>query len=243
MLKFREILQNQSPFDPGAGARLPGLAPLGDAPVFWRDDCFAAQMGYRDWLVQNRPELVLAQKGASAAALAEMRAFTLSHLQGYTIGAGAREIERPDGKVISFNGDLADLARLVPDDICLLEKRGSAHVLSAASLCFPASWTLSEKIGRPLAALHHTVPEYSADLARRVQRIFDGLHPEKPVWRANHLDYADPDLFQPRREAEPRIGDHSGPFRRVERQILLKLPKTGALLFIIHTFVTRPTAD
>ena len=57
---------------------------------------------------------------------------------------------------------MGTLGHLVQEDLCLMEKRGEEHVLTAAVLCFPASWRLADKIGRPLEAIHVPVPEYDA---------------------------------------------------------------------------------
>jgi hypothetical protein len=136
---------------------------------------------------------------------------------------------------------LLTLGRLVQEDLCLLEARGAEHVLTGAVLCFPASWTLSQKIGRPLAGIHVPVAGYAGDLARRVQRLFDAIRPEQPLMRFNALLYADPTLHQPRREEEVRTRPPASEkvFLRSERQCLLRLPVTGAVLFSIHTFVVR----
>ena len=42
-------------------------------------------------------------------------------------------------------------------------------------------------------------------------------------------------------EADPRSGvsEGAGPYIRSERQTLCRLPKTGAVVFGIHTFVLR----
>jgi hypothetical protein len=132
----------------------------------------------------------------------------------------------------------------VQEDLCLLDKPAGAdeHVLTAAVLCFPAMWTLAEKIGRPLVAIHRPVPDYDAGLAARVQRLFDGLRPVEAggriLMRMNALDHPSPALFQTRREAEPREqGRGAGGFLRIERQCLRKLPRTGAVVFSIHTTV------
>ena len=78
-----------------------------------------------------------------------------------------------------------------------MEKQGPEHVLTGACLCFPASWALSEKLGRPLIGIHRTVPVYQEDLARRVQRMFDVIRVDQPLWRMNALVYANPALHQP----------------------------------------------
>jgi hypothetical protein len=135
---------------------------------------------------------------------------------------------------------LRTLGLLVQEDLCLMEKAegaGDEHVLTGAILCFPASWSLQEKLGRPLIGIHRPVPDYETEIARRVQRLFDAIRPEQPLWRMNSLVYRDPSLHQPRREADPRIDRRGGSFVRAERQTLIRLPKTRAVVFAIHTYV------
>lgn len=111
---------------------------------------------------------------------------------------------------------------------------------TGAVLCFPASWLLSEKSGRPLSAIHETVDEYDTGLARRVQRMFDGVQVGRPLWRMNQLWYADPELHQPRSDITPRAIENKpegASYYRSERQCILRLPQTQAVVFTIHTFV------
>jgi hypothetical protein len=130
-------------------------------------------------------------------------------------------------------------ALLVQEDLCILQKSGDEHVLTAAALCFPASWRLSEKYMRPLIGIHEPVDSYDDNIARRVQRMFDGIRPHRPLWRFNALWYDDPGLFQPRSALAPRdVTDaHTARFLRSERQSLSRLPETDAVVFSIHTFV------
>ncbi|WP_074219132.1 DUF3445 domain-containing protein [Rhodovulum sp. ES.010] len=133
---------------------------------------------------------------------------------------------------------LLTLGRLVQEDFCLMERRGGAHVLTGAILCFPASWMLAEKMGRLLDAIHGPVPHYDAALAARVNRLFAGLRPGRLLWRANAHFYADPALFQPRPESAPRAKVQGpAPWLRSERQVLARLPRTQAVVFSIHTYV------
>ena len=99
---------------------------------------------------------------------------------------------------------LLTLGRLFQEDFCILEQTGPEHALTAAILCFPASWTLSQKLGRPMTEIHIPVESYTPDIARRVQRLFDAIRPDQPLWRANSLIYDDPTLHQPRLEGERR---------------------------------------
>jgi hypothetical protein len=109
-------------------------------------------------------------------------------------------------------------------------------------LCFPNRWRLSDKLGRPMMAIHGPVPSYAERLGKPVDRFIGLLAPDRPVWRLNWSLTDDPTLFQPvghgRRETDPDITpENSGAriFLRVERQTLRRLPHTGAVLFTIRT--------
>ncbi|MDB2476176.1 DUF3445 domain-containing protein, partial [Paracoccaceae bacterium] len=56
--------------------------------------------------------------------------------------------------------------------------------------------------------------------------------------------YADPALFQPRSMYARRPGEkrHTARYLRSERQTLIRLAKTGAVVFGIHTFVVDTEA-
>ena len=144
---------------------------------------------------------------------------------------------------VALNGDpMPVAARLVQEDLCLHEKQDDEHVLTAGVMCFPASWTLAEKVGRPLTGVHGPVDEYDENLAKRVQRLFDGVKEKKPMWRANLLRYDDPTLHQPREEGNPRpVGTDQSPYERSERQTLFRLPVSRAVVFAIHTVVAKVT--
>ena len=220
--------------------RLPGMKPLEPSDWLRVDDAFAGQMARRDALLIECPEAVLQLDAAARPAADELLKAILTDLRGradYQFD-GAR-VKRPDSVEISLSGDpLFVIGRLCQADFCILEKRGAEHVLTGAVLCFPASWTLSEKFMRPLTAIHDPVPEYSEDIARRVQRLFDAVRVGRPMWRANALFYSDPELHQPRRMSDRRVKpEGAAPYIRSERQSILRLPKTEAVIFSIHTYV------
>lgn len=125
------------------------------------------------------------------------------------------------------------------EDLCILHKSGDEHVLTGAVLCFPASWMLAEKFMAPLIGIHAPVQGYDAGIAARVQRMFDGVQAGRPLWRFNALWYDDPALHQPR-SAHARREEteaETGSFLRSERQCILRLPQSRAVVFSIHTFV------
>jgi len=237
------ILQSCLPFAPWMDprtARLPGILPVEGAEWLVRDDAFAAQMGLRDQLIADRPQIVLGQTAAGQTAAEELYDIVLDLLAqtaGYTAGPGT--LRRPDGVTVPLDraNPLKTLGRLVQEDLCLMQRIGDEHVLTGACLCFPSSWSLSEKLGRPMTMIHRTVKPYDADMARRVQRMFDVIRVGHPLWRMNALVYVNPDLHQPGYEGAPRTERRGGQYLRAERQTMLRLPRTDAVLFAIHTYV------
>ncbi|GAB4261444.1 MAG: DUF3445 domain-containing protein [Pararhodobacter sp.] len=224
-------------------ARLPGIQPV--APGDWLrvDEAYAGQMAERARLIAARLDAVhalLPQAEAAAAELLEVVLTELPALGFVPEGAGWR---CPDGRLVSIDRavPLVTLGQLVQEDFCILQPGpDGTHVLTGAILCFPASWTLAEKLGRGMPGVHAPVAVYDATLAARVQRLLDAVRPEQPLWRANALDYVDPALFQPRSEADKRPPDtEARGYIRSERQCLARLPKTGAVVFSIHTYVVR----
>jgi hypothetical protein len=237
------ILQEHLPVAPwmdARTARLPGVMPVQGDDWLRVDEAFAGQMGERDRLIAERPVSVHALEDAGRAAADELLDVVLARLrgtQGYEVGAD--RVTRPDGVCVMLaRGEpLLTLGRLVQEDLCLLQKQGEEHVLTGAVLCFPASWTLAQKIGRPLRIIHAPVVPYTDDIARRVQRMFDAVRTGQPLVRMNALVYDDPTLHQPRLETERRPRPVKGLYMRSERQCLIRLPQTQAVVFAIHTYV------
>jgi hypothetical protein len=230
-------LQSRLPYDIDPAPGLPGTRPFDVADWLHRDEAFAGQMAERDRLIAERPEAVIALDPSARPAAMDL----LDLVMRTAYPNAGDSVTRPDGVVVPVDRTrpMHTLGRLVQEDLCLLEKRGEEHVLTGAVLCFPASWTLSEKFMRPLLRIHAPVESYDAGIARRVQRLFDGVRPGRPMWRFNALWYADPALHQPRSEADRRP-EREAPvhnYLRSERQCILRLPDTGAVVFSIHTYV------
>jgi hypothetical protein len=239
------ILHRRLPVAPWMEAhtlRLPGTGPIDPADWLQRDEVFAEQMAYRDRLIAERPEAVHALLPGAEAAAAELRDAVIAAVAGapgyMRTAAGMR---RPDGVEVPLDGPpLVVAGRLAQEDFCLLEKPEGAeeHVLTGAILCFPSNWTLEQKLGKGLARIHLPVEPYDENVARRVQRMFDMIRPEAPLMRANLLVYGAHDLHNPRREFERhRPAPGEARFVRVERQVLLRLPASRAVVFSIHTYL------
>ncbi len=224
-------------------ARLPGLQPA--APTDWlrRDEVFARQMALRDELIATRlKDIYATAPGAAQAERLLLDAVVETVLANPDYRRDGETIVRPDGVAVSLSAHapLVAAARLVQEDLLLLAPGAELHALVAGVACFPASWTLAEKIGRPLAAIHTPVALYDDGLARRVDRVIANLAPRRPVWRANALIYNTPELYHPRREADPRsYSPGGGAWVRIERQCLMRLADApdSPTVFTIHTYV------
>lgn len=223
-----------------ARARLPQVYPVGIDDWLRRDQAYAAQLALKARLIaERRADLIAVLPGALGPAQ-ELLGLVLQHLPEFRVQAD--RVQRPDGIWVDLDRDdpFLTLSRLVQEDFCIHQKQGAEHVLTAALLGFPAAWTLAEKIGHPLSRIHAPVGRYDPDIAARVQRMFDMITPGRVLWRANLLRYDSPALFQPHTEAAPRpVGQPSSPYLRSERQCILRLPVSGAVVFSIHTTMVR----
>ncbi len=231
------ILQRALPPEMARPKPLPGVAPCAVDDWLRVDETYAAQMGYRTALIRDRRDKVLWLDPAAAPAAEELLTTVLGILPQLGFTVGASDVVCPDQRRVPINRDdpLHTLGHLVQQDLCILEKRGEEHVLTGAVLCFPANWRLADKAGRGLVGIHDPVEDYVPDIARRVQRLFDGVQVGRPLWRSNRLTYADADLHQPYRKNRGQPEK----FLRAERQCILRLPETQAVIFAIHTFVVR----
>ena len=238
------VFQTRLPDDMRQPRALPGVQPA-RGPWLCVDEAYAGQMARREALLSARRDEVLWSRPEAFEPARELLDHVLDMLPGLGFSDVDGCVQCPDGRRVALRRDepLQTLGRLVQCDFCLLD-RGveGAHVLQGAVLCFPARWRLDEKAGRPLTAIHDPVAEYDDRIAVRVQRLFDGVRPDRPLWRFNRLWYDDPELFQPRSVHAPRrTGAEAGAraFLRSERQTILRLPRSSWVVFAIHTFVLR----
>lgn len=234
---MNDILQTSLPYDPKKQKPLPGISAFQIEDWLHVDEAFAGQMAERARLLADHRNSVLALDPGAFEAAQELLQMVLDLAYG-----GARiRVTRPDGVQVAIDHDdpLGTLGHLVQEDLCILQKSGNEHLLTGAVLCFPASWTLSEKFMRPLVGIHDTVAVYDDSIAKRVQRLFDGVQGGRPLWRFNALWYAEADLHQPKSIHDRRlpVDDATARYFRSERQCIFRLPKTRAVVFSIHTYV------
>ena len=141
---------------------------------------------------------------------------------------------------------LRQISALIPEDVLVLTAPDNTAVepdwvLTAASLCFPSHWRLSEKIGQSITAIHTPVPEFADTLARPVNRFFTTMQSGVLSQRLNWSVQTDDRLFAPTRPSPMEAIAHSAEewgtiiHVRIERQCFYKLPESGAVIFTIRT--------
>jgi hypothetical protein len=133
---------------------------------------------------------------------------------------------------------LAEAARLVQEDLVVMERTPRGWTLTAGAVCFPTHWNVGDKIGLPLAGIHGPVAHYERDLRARVDRFHDRMRADRPAWRRNWVVVPTTELHLSGRghhaPAVPIEPDGSPMWIRSERQTLRRLPRTDAIVFTIR---------
>jgi len=142
-----------------------------------------------------------------------------------------------------YHERLRGISAAVQDDLCIMQD----DKLVAASVCFPTSWTLDEKMGEDTVGVHKDISteKFQRGIAKKLAK----LEPGQIMCRANWFVYACPHLrhdFPNRLYERTTLEDRAGLdkhnagdllYVRSERQTVRRLPETGAILFTIRIYV------
>ncbi|RWD67116.1 MAG: DUF3445 domain-containing protein [Mesorhizobium sp.] len=246
-----------TPYDGSSKLFTIGLKPLEFDRWIETDEFLLPHLAEKRRLYAEIPEKVFVEEDGTRDAQREAMELLVAHLAANHPGIHHRN--GPDIEVTGFEGAVDTLAPalieaplvkaslLVQEDLILMRRGDDGWRLAAGSLCFPSSWSLREKFGKPLQQIHAPVPGFGpgtrpADL---INRMFDGLQGQA-VERFNWSIQADDALYHPLSNGE-RIdratnrptrfpdGDiNAHAFMRVERQTLRKLPVSRDILFTIR---------
>lgn len=225
-----------------------GLNLLSDAELFQPDSNFEYYLDEKNKLLAEKPDSVFMAEPDTIDAQNEVLKFIISHVikisQQKTNHTNIPCPVTPCSYVREEYADrpLVLASLLVQEDLVIMRRKSSGWHLVAAVLCFPSSWNLAEKFGRPLADIHQPVPGANENLDPMIHRIFDNLSPKLPVWRENWSVYGDANLRHDPAEVSSQYGgEHSKPdnaaFIRKELQTLHKLPASRDILFTIKIMV------
>ncbi len=249
---------------PAMDAAAPAYVPVDGAPWRWSmglhrleldrwlevDDHRAAELSKKISLLATARDTVFVALAGSEPACEELRALVVDHLDRVhpelLVRDGDGFVEPTTGtRLPSRLHPLEVAALLVQEDLCVLEHREGAWLLSAACVCFPSRWSLREKLGATLAEIHGPVPGFDYALGAGTVRFFDRLTADRPAWRCNWTLLETDELHLPSPAGRrPGASDVTlaATYFRVERQTLRRLAETGAVVFTIRTYVT-PLAE
>ncbi len=124
-----------------------------------------------------------------------------------------------------------------PDFLLLRPDAAGRFRLVGGCVCFPSSWSLTEKMGHPLEFIHGPVPGLNAQLGRSIDAFLAKLTPGTAWLRHNWGLSRSPELNQHPSRLLPRLDDSvvlSQVWLRVEQQSLVALPVCGGVLFGIR---------
>jgi len=141
------------------------------------------------------------------------------------------------------------VGRQVQEDLLILNDK---MILIAGSLCFPSGWDLDGKFGKHFFEIHAPLPSLSNPMIETANKFIERI-PVGKVFQRNNWGFRITDqLDLSARHTESYLqllarasvemnDDNAGEkiFVRVEHQTLSRLPKSGFILFTIHTYQNR----
>jgi hypothetical protein len=241
-----------TPYDGSSKLFAIGLKPLDPDTWIEVDRYFESYIAEKKRLYSEIPERIFAEEPDTIDAQREVLSLIEEHFQTH----GTHFFGSPDrladalaaAETVDAVSPLRKASLLVQEDLVLMRKGEGGWRLAAASLCFPSSWSLLEKFGKPLQDIHQPVPGFGPGtrMAELINRMFDSLKVEQPVERWNWSLQAGDDLYLPlsnderadraiTRPSKFPDGDMAArAFMRLERQTLRKLPVSGDILFTIR---------
>lgn len=236
-----------TPYDGSSKPFAIGLKPIGFERWIEIDAHYPAYLQEKRRLYAQVPEKVFVAEPGTEAAQQEVSDLIAGHLHRHFPNLPAVPLPEPAGNALREQ-PLYRASLRVQEDLILMRHGETGWRLAAGSLCFPSSWSLREKFGRPLEQIHVPVPGFGPgsrpDLL--IARMFDALSPEQLMERYNWSIQAGDALYLPlsdeardeRAASRPSKfpdGDLAArAFIRVERQTLRKLPSSRDVLFTIR---------
>lgn len=199
---------------PEADYRLPmGLRP-GDAERFWSDWDASGD------LIRERRQWLSACPGNHAACLPEGREAKAEAMEWMR-----KFSTEPEPDWVLLSADMEQEPRAL-----------------AGEVIFPSSWSLPEKIGLPMSAVHAPVPGLQEQIGPGIQSFLSRLKADAAWKRENWGLAADAELNHHPSRQRPRLTADARPestWIRLEHQFLTRLPGSGCILFGIRVTCHR----
>ncbi|KAG0555879.1 hypothetical protein KC19_11G010200 [Ceratodon purpureus] len=241
-----------------------GIEPLEMEDWVEIDVFYDEEMTLRREILETRKEVAIVSRPEAADAnweVLEMLAeFLPQRFPSRFRREGSMLFDLTIGDTYDINDKSLDplevIARLIQEDVCVMMKVDGKLRLVSGAVLFPQRWHLLEKMGMDMRSIHLPVPLYADVIGSAVDHFMNRLKVDKPVWRANWAIVDDPTLFQPLNEEDIYAAlqgnvknnfdfqNHNGDvgsrlYTRCERETLVRLPRSGAILFTIRTYI-RP---
>ncbi|WP_054310808.1 DUF3445 domain-containing protein [Mesorhizobium sp. 1M-11] len=244
-------LPPHTPYDGSSKPFAIGLKPLELDRWLEVDGYFGTQLAEKHRLYAELPDKVFVEETDTRDAQREVLELVETHMGQYHAPALAEAQARgTTGPALLADAPLMTASLMVQDDLILMRRSDDGWRLAAGSLCFPSSWSLTEKFGKPLHHIHDPVPGFGTGTrpADIISRMFDNLQGQA-VERFNWSVQANDALYHPlsdrqriSRSAERQSNFPDGDinahaFIRVERQTLRKLPVSRDILFTIRIYL------
>lgn len=124
-----------------------------------------------------------------------------------------------------------------PDFLILKSQPADKLGFVAGCVCFPSSWDIRDKIGRPVSEIHSVVPGLNSAIGSQIDGFLSRIKPGISWERLNWGLSGSPELNQHPVRPLPRLNpavNLEEVWLRVEYQSLCALPNTGGVLFGIR---------
>jgi dimethylamine monooxygenase subunit A len=235
------------PFDGKEVRPRVGLLPLAMADWIEIDEDYEPTIDKKKKLLAEHLDAVLQVRPGADAACLELRQILAAFLaerfpelftsNGEEVRTRGRAFARPE----SGSEALEQIAVWTQEDWAVLSACAPA-TLEAAAICFPSRWSLAEKMGRDSDGIHARVPGFAA-IAKATANTLERMTVGKPLWRLNWSIHDSDELYAPSPQSHSPVLDASDVMQktwlRVERQTLVRLPATQAVVFSIRTYLRR----
>jgi len=198
-----------------------GVRVVGDEPWLAPDHLTGRELELKEHLLAQHDGLVRIDDGFDDA-VGEL-------LQAIGVDAIGSTIQRVE-----------TACRAVVEDVLIMSRDETAWKLVGGWLVFPNQWTIAEKMGLSLAAIHDPVDGYSEMLEQRLDTFFDRLGAGRIYWRRNWFFHDDPNFYQPdkmQNRAMTTADEAAELFIRSEYQTLRRLPESDVIIFTVKTQV------
>ncbi|MER8488934.1 DUF3445 domain-containing protein [Mesorhizobium australicum] len=249
-------LPAHTPYDGSSKLFTIGLKPLDPADWIEVDGHLLPYLAEKRRLYAEIPERVFVEQEGTRDAQQEVlellgaylpERFPDTHRRSDAGVAVVGATSRPTIPSSLAGAPLVAASLLVQEDLILMRRGEDGWRLVAGSLCFPSSWSLVEKFGKPLQQIHEPVPGFGPGTrpADVINRMFDGLQGqavERYNWSIqsgdalyhplSNIERIDRATSRPTRFLDGDVKTHA--FIRVERQTLRKLPASRDILFTIR---------